>query len=103
MALETPEEYEEWALQEFPKDRTGGGEPRKILLSWFARLREQINPNVDQYKTEIFYAVKTLEALQSAFSCGELGELSEASSKRAARFTLWAWPSDETLKFRPKD
>ena len=100
MELETPEELEDWALEQFSKDLTGDGESQEILLTWFAGLREQVDPNTARYGRLISDAVSVLENLRSAFSTGELHD---ANSRHAARFALWAWPSETTLQVRPTD
>jgi hypothetical protein len=101
-------DYERWALEQFPIGATGGGECQAILRSWFPRLRKEAkqvdqgrDEYLDQYELEIGGAVDVLQKLQSAFSADERSP--DPDQKRAARYTLWAWPSDAALQERPKD
>jgi hypothetical protein len=86
MELETPEELENWALEQFPRGETGGGQSQQILRSWFERLRKQVDPDTAQYGQLISEAVDVLRELQNAFSAGELK--SDADRKRAVTHPL---------------
>jgi hypothetical protein len=98
--LETPENLENWALEQFPRNETGGAQSQDILRSWFARLRKQVDPDTTEYGQLVSQAVDVLRRLQSAFCGGELAN--EPDQKRAGRHSLWAWPSDAALQERPK-
>jgi hypothetical protein len=95
MELEPPQALENRALQKFRTDRRGGGESQQILRSWFARLRKQVDPDTTQYGRQIWDAVRVLEGIREGVTgLFWLDEIVGNRKERAARFDLWAWPTD---------
>jgi hypothetical protein len=99
MELEPPQALENRALQQFPTDQRGGGESQQILRSWFARLRKQVDPDTAQYGRQICDAVRVLEGIREGVTgLFWLDEIVGNRKERAARFDLWAWPTDAEVE-----
>jgi len=95
---ETIENIQNWALEEFTGVHTGGGESQQILLDWFPRLREEVDPATDsvRYRRLVRDAVSVLEQLREAI--GGVFWIDDISAFRAGsepqtRYELWAWPT----------
>src|SRR5262245_33882711 len=90
MESEVPNASENWALAQFPREATGGGECQQILRSWLASLRKRADPDTPDYRQLISDAVRVLEELRTGI--GGVFWLDEiiVDRNRTARYNLWA-------------
>jgi len=83
-------------LSKYPSDGVGNGDFKKILTSWYSRIRK--NGDIKPYLLKLGEASGVLEGIRDACWANWL----PPENSKYVPQTLWAWPNDDALAHRPK-